>query len=245
MLGGPKVSRLRKNQIWLELEDQLECKLDVPAFVRIDRGHALLGVNSCCRRQVVVAKRQPHVGVIQQIKEFSANLQTKSLSDFCSLINAEVDGISAGAIKVATAQHILRKWTEVGDSGDRVDVRAVKAGTEVKVVEGVRSAAGVRPGGTGFRMEGCLDRPHASREGVCAIEQGEWETTADRDDGGSCPSIQESFSRASHVPRERNVPGARKYEAVTLVEIGIAFVNLRVERIQESEICIVVGLAEG
>ena len=36
--------------IWFELEDQLESELDVPAFVRIDRGHAFLGMNRGCRR---------------------------------------------------------------------------------------------------------------------------------------------------------------------------------------------------
>src|SRR5215467_2421218 len=94
-------------------------------------------------------------------------------------------------------------------------------------------------------MRGRLDRTHASREGVCAIEQGEWEAPADCDDGGGCPPVQESFSRAGHVPRERNVPGTREYEAVTQVEIRVALINLGIEGIQESQICIVVGLAEG
>src|ERR1700756_1546607 len=163
MPGGSKVSRLRRNQFWFELEDQLESQLDVPTLVRIDRRHALLGVNRRCRRQVVVAKRQPHVGVIQQIKEFSSNLKTKSLVDFCGFINAEVDGISAGAIEVAARQHILRKRTEVRNAGDRVYIRAIKAGTEVKVVESVRRATGIRYGRSCFRMGRCLDRAHTSR----------------------------------------------------------------------------------
>ena len=94
-------------------------------------------------------------------------------------------------------------------------------------------------------MGGCLDRPHASREGVRAIKQRKWEATADRDDGGDRPSVQECLSSARHVPRERNVPGAGQYEAVTLIKIGVAFVNLGIERIEKPEICVVVGLAEG
>src|SRR5438874_10888479 len=112
--------------------------------------------------------------MIQQVKKLAANLNTKSLRDFRGLVDAEVNIVCARTIKVATAQHILRKWTEVGDAGNRVDIRAVKAGAEVKVVEGVRSAAGVRPGGTGFRMGGCLDRAHTSRERTRAIKQRKW-----------------------------------------------------------------------
>jgi len=94
-------------------------------------------------------------------------------------------------------------------------------------------------------MGRCLDRAHASRGGVRAIEHGKWKATADRDDGGDRPSVQECLSRARHVPRERDVPGAREYEAVTLIKIGVAFVNLGIERIEKPEICVVVGLAEG
>lgn len=183
--------------------------------------------------------------MIQEVKELAPNLQTESLVDFCRLIDAEVNGISTGAIEVSARQHILRKWAEVRDAGDRVDIGTVEAGTKIKVVESVRGAAGVWYGRSSFRMGGCLDRAHAGRKGVCAIEKGKWEATTDRDNGRSSPSVQESLRSASHIPSERNVPGARKYEAVTQVEVGIAFVNFRIERIQEPEIRIVVGLAKG
>src|SRR5260370_14174974 len=183
--------------------------------------------------------------MIEKIERFGTKLQTESLVDFRSLVNAKVDGISTRTIEVATGQHVFWKWTEVGDPDNRVDIRAVKAGAEVKIVEGIRGAAGVRLGGPSFRMMGCLDRPHASREGVRAIKQRKWEATADRDDGGDRPSVQESLFHARHVPSERKVPGAGEYEAVTLVEIRVAFVNLGIERIEKPEICVVVGLAEG
>ena len=204
-----------------------------------------MGMNRGGRREVVVAKRYPHVGVIQKVKKLATNLQAKSLREFCSLIDAEVDGISAGAIEVATRQHVLRKWTKVGDAGDRVDIRAVKPGAEVKVVKGVRSAAGIRYGRSRFRMGRCLDCAHASCQGICAIVKGKWEAATNRNDGGRGPSVQESLRRASHVSSERNVPGTREHETVTLIEVGIAFVNFRVERIQESEIRVVTGLAKG
>src|ERR1051325_5454498 len=183
--------------------------------------------------------------MIQQVKELAAKLNTNSFGEFRSLVDAEVNVVCAGTIKVTTAQHVLRKWTKVGDAGDRIDIRAVKTGAEVKVIESVRGAAGVRPAGTGFRMRGCLDRAHASRERIRAIKKRKWEATADRDDGGDRPSVQKCLSRASHVPRERNVPGAREYAPVTEVEIRVALVNLGIEGIQESEICVVVGLAKG
>lgn len=69
-----------------------------------------------------------------------------------------------------------------------------------------------------------------------------WKATADRDEGGECPSIQEGRSRTRHIPCEGNVPSAGQYEAVTQVEVGVAFVNLWIERIQEPEVFVVVEI---
>src|SRR5260370_7520977 len=131
--------------------------------------------------------------MIQQIEKFATKLQTESLVDSCSLVNAKVDGISARTIEVATGQHAFWKWTEVGDPDNRVDIRAVKAGAEVKIVEGIRGAAWVWPRGSSFRIGGCLDRAHASREGVRAIEHVKCKPTADPDDTCDRPSIKGSL----------------------------------------------------
>jgi hypothetical protein len=81
-------------------------------------------------------------------------------------------------------------------------------------------------------MSSRLERPRASGERIRAIKQGERKTTPDRDDRSDRPAVEGPFRCARHVPGKRNVPGSRKYKSMTLVEIGIAFVNLGIERIK-------------
>ncbi len=94
-------------------------------------------------------------------------------------------------------------------------------------------------------MSARLERPRTSRKRVRAIEHCEREAVPDRDDRGDRPAVKGLLRDARHVLRERNVPRAGEHEPMTLVEVGVTLVNLRVERIQQPKICVVIGFAEG
>ncbi len=184
--------------------------------------------------------------MVQHVEKLTSKLETNALGDFRGLVYAEVNIICARTIKIATGQHITRERTEIGDTRDGVHVAAVKvAGRKGKVIEKICCPAGVHLCGASPPQCGGLERSRTSGERVRAIEHGKREATANRDDRGDRPSIEESLFRTRHVPCERDVPGAGEYEAMTLIKIGVAFVNLGIERIEKPEICVVVGLAEG
>src|SRR5260370_17023568 len=125
--------------------------------------------------------------MVQHVEEFTSNLQAEALGDLGSLVDAKVDVISAWAIEVSAGQHIARERTEVGNTRDRIKVRAAKARTKVKVVERVCSAAGVRHSISGPAVRRRLERPWAGCECFRALEQGEREASPDRNNLGNTP----------------------------------------------------------
>ena len=114
---------------------------------------------------------------------------------------------------------------------------------QIEIRERIRCARS-RDGAGRAVQAGLRQHPDAAAVAVRAVVHGERRTALHSDERGHLPSAHERAHKALAVACERHLPDRPDREPVADVEVGVAVVEPRVERIQQAQIEVVGAFAE-
>jgi len=216
---------------------------DASAFAGLHSNGGSGGKTANAVSDVIRATNDELVCVVQDVERISPEFQVITFGQEELLVDAEIKVPRAWPPVDIPPVHVRGVWPKFGISRKRIGKfidRGICDRNEVKCVRARRH------GRSSSRDRRRQDQPrNLLVHGGSGVKNREWCASVCDENGGKGPTTSDLFKNPMSVAGERNVPRSSDRDAMPQIGIGIAAIQLRIERIEQPNVEVRCPCAEG